>query len=139
MLKYGVTHHLATAYHPQTSASWSDKLNDALWDFRTAFKTPIGCTPYKLVYGKACHLPIELEHKAYWALKHANFDLKSATPKSRTPKSRTHVRKGMSSTDRARVRKGMSSTDRAREFFDLQREDKEDPRLQNQEPRFQRW
>ena len=99
MLKYGVTHRLSTAYHPQTSgqvevsnrglkcilertvgehhASWADKLEDALWAFRTAYKTPIGCTPYKLVYGKACHLPIELEHKAYWALKHANFDLKT--------------------------------------------------------------
>nr|GFB27045.1 reverse transcriptase domain-containing protein [Tanacetum cinerariifolium] len=51
---------------------------DALWAFRAAYKTPIGCTPYKLVYGKACHLPIELEHKAYWALKQTNFDL-SAT------------------------------------------------------------
>ncbi|GJS33264.1 reverse transcriptase domain-containing protein [Tanacetum coccineum] len=59
-------------------SSWSDKIDDALWAFRTAFKTPIGCTPYKLVYGKSCHLPIELEHRAYWALKHANFDLKTA-------------------------------------------------------------
>ncbi|GJW88978.1 reverse transcriptase domain-containing protein [Tanacetum coccineum] len=87
MSKYGVTHRLATAYHPQMSgqvevsnrglkrilertvgenrASWSDKLDEALWAFRTAFKTPIGCTPYKLVYGKSCHLPIELEHKGY--------------------------------------------------------------------------
>nr|GFA59034.1 reverse transcriptase domain-containing protein [Tanacetum cinerariifolium] len=88
------------AYHPQASgqvevtnrrlkrilertvgenrASWSDKLEDALWAFRTAFKTSISCTPYRLVYGKACHLPLELEHMAYWALKHANFDLKTA-------------------------------------------------------------
>ncbi|GKA15569.1 reverse transcriptase domain-containing protein [Tanacetum coccineum] len=87
MLKYGVTHRLATTYHPQTSgqvevsnrglkrilektvgenrAFWSDKLDDALWAFRTAYKTPIVCTSYKLVYGKACHLPIKLEHKSY--------------------------------------------------------------------------
>ncbi|GJU03551.1 reverse transcriptase domain-containing protein [Tanacetum coccineum] len=85
MLKYGVTHRLSTAYHPQTSGQvevsnrglkeflkrtvgddrclWSDKLDDALWAFRTAYKTPIGCTPYKLVYGKACHLPIKLSIK----------------------------------------------------------------------------
>nr|GEY04754.1 reverse transcriptase domain-containing protein [Tanacetum cinerariifolium] len=61
----------------ENCASWSDKLDDALWAIRTAFKTPIGCTPYKLVYEKACHLPIELEYKAYWALKHCNFDLKT--------------------------------------------------------------
>nr|GEV38681.1 reverse transcriptase domain-containing protein [Tanacetum cinerariifolium] len=100
MLKYGVTHYLSTAYHPQTSgqvevtnrglkrilkrtvgetrAFWSDKLEDALWAFRKAVKTPIGCTPYRLVYEKSCHLPLELEHKAFWALKHANFDLKIA-------------------------------------------------------------
>nr|GEX95804.1 reverse transcriptase domain-containing protein [Tanacetum cinerariifolium] len=56
----------------------SDKLDDALWAFRTAHKTLIGCTIYKLVYEKACHLPVELEHKAYLALKHANFNLKTA-------------------------------------------------------------
>nr|GEZ26267.1 reverse transcriptase domain-containing protein [Tanacetum cinerariifolium] len=57
--------------------SWLDKLDDALWAFRTAYKTPIVCTPYKLVYGKACHLLIELEHKAYSDLKHANFNLQT--------------------------------------------------------------
>nr|GFB96755.1 reverse transcriptase domain-containing protein [Tanacetum cinerariifolium] len=90
---------LSTVYHPQTSgqvevtnrglkrilertvddnrALWADKLDDAMWAFRTAFKTPIGCTPYRFVYGKSYHLPLELEHKAYWALKYANFDLKT--------------------------------------------------------------
>nr|GFB45913.1 reverse transcriptase domain-containing protein [Tanacetum cinerariifolium] len=90
MAKYGVTHRLSIAYHPQTSgqvdvtnhrlkrilertvgenrALWSDKLEDALWAFRTAYKTSIGCTPYRLVYGKACHLPHEIKHKAYCAL-----------------------------------------------------------------------
>nr|GFC88564.1 reverse transcriptase domain-containing protein [Tanacetum cinerariifolium] len=91
MAKYGVTHRLSIAYHPQTSGQvkvtnrglkrilertmaenrtlWSDKLEDALWAFRTIYKTSIDCTPYHLVYDKACHLPLELEHKAYWALK----------------------------------------------------------------------
>nr|GEX46721.1 reverse transcriptase domain-containing protein [Tanacetum cinerariifolium] len=58
-------------------ALWSDKLEDALWAFRTAFKTHSGCTPYRLVYRKSCHLPLELEHKQFWALKHANFYLKT--------------------------------------------------------------
>nr|GEX47258.1 reverse transcriptase domain-containing protein [Tanacetum cinerariifolium] len=101
MAKYGVTHRLSTAYHPQISgqvevtnrglkhilertmgenrALWSDKLEDAIWVFRTAYKTSIGCTPYRLVYEKACHLPHEIEHKAYWALKHTNFDLITAS------------------------------------------------------------
>nr|GEU77547.1 reverse transcriptase domain-containing protein [Tanacetum cinerariifolium] len=86
MIKYGVTHRLATAYHPQTSgqvkvsnrglkrilertvgenrASWSDKLDDALWAF---------------------------QHKAYWALKHANFDLKTAGDHRKLQLNELHV------------------------------------------------
>ncbi|GJZ14864.1 reverse transcriptase domain-containing protein [Tanacetum coccineum] len=74
---YGKTFQILERTVGKNRASWSDKLDDALWAFRTAYKTPIGCTSYKLIYGKVCHLPVELEHKAYWALKHANFDLKT--------------------------------------------------------------
>ncbi|GJR91044.1 reverse transcriptase domain-containing protein [Tanacetum coccineum] len=87
--RYGVTHKLSMAYHPQSNGQtevtnraikrilersvgyipkgWSKKLNDALWAFRTAYKTPTMCTPFKLVYGKACHLPVEIERKEHWA------------------------------------------------------------------------
>ncbi|GJV47696.1 reverse transcriptase domain-containing protein [Tanacetum coccineum] len=98
--KYGVTHRLATPYHPQTSGQtentnraikrilertvnnnrkkWANKFDDALWGFRTAYKSPIGSTPFRIVYGKACHLPIEIEHKAYWAMRNVNLDLDAA-------------------------------------------------------------
>ncbi|GKB71482.1 reverse transcriptase domain-containing protein [Tanacetum coccineum] len=85
--RYGVSHHFSTLYHPQTSGQveninraikrilektvkdnpfiWSRKLDDALWAFHTAYKTPTGTTPYKLIYGKNNHLPFEIEHRAY--------------------------------------------------------------------------
>ena len=87
--KYGVHHKLRLGYHPQTSdqveisnrqikvvlqkmvarlsKDWADKLDDALWAYRTSFKAPIGTTLYSLIYGKSCHLPIEF----------LNFDLKA--------------------------------------------------------------
>ncbi|XP_058766837.1 uncharacterized protein LOC131640463 [Vicia villosa] len=71
--RFGVPRTVATS-----RKDWSTKLHEALWAYRTAYKTPIGTTPFKLVYGKSCHLPVELEHKAYWAIKTLNLSYTAA-------------------------------------------------------------
>src|SRR3954471_12136822 len=103
LAKYDVNHRIASPYHPQTSGQvdltnreiklilqkivnssrkdWSKKLGDALWAYRTAYKNPMDMSLNKMVYGKACHLPLELVHKAFWAVRELNADPKLAGEK----------------------------------------------------------
>ena len=97
--RYEVRHVMGLAYHPQSNGqveisnreiktilekrvnvnrkNWSSKLEYALWVYRTTYKSPIGMSPNRIVYGKQCHLPLKLEYKAMWAIKKLNFDFQA--------------------------------------------------------------
>ena len=104
---YGIRHVMGLAYYPQSNGQaeisnreikkilektvntsrkdLSIKIDDALWAYRTAYKTLIGMPPYRIVFEKPSHLPLELEYKAMWAIKKLNCDFQAAKDKKITP------------------------------------------------------
>ena len=98
--KHGVHHRITSPYHPEANGQIElcnreiqkilkkivkpkgkespNRLDEALWAYRTAYKTPLGMSPFRLIFGKPCHLPLELEHKALWAIKQLNLSLDEA-------------------------------------------------------------
>ena len=103
MSRYGIRHVMGLSNHPHSNGQveifnreikkilekivntskkdWSIKLDAAFWAYRTAYKTLNGMSPYIIVFGKPCHLPLELEYKAMWAIKKLNCDFQAAKEK----------------------------------------------------------
>ena len=124
---YVIKHVMGLSYHPRSNGKdeisdreiiliidktmnssrkdWFIKIDDALWAHRIAYKTLIGMSPYRIVCGKSCHLPLELKYKAMWAIKKLNCDFQAAKEKRLLQKNELEELRN-ESYDNARIYKG---------------------------------